>query len=82
MQCYPLAFVQTTSKQSIPTECDPKAEHGNGKPILMMVPYIAGISERFSKACRNNFKVVFKSGPTFSSLLEDPLFAGKLANVM
>ena len=40
---------------------------GEGKPTLMMLPYVAGVSER---ACRNyNIKVVFRSGPTFRSML-------------
>ena len=43
----------------------------------MMLPYVAGISDRIRKACRNyNIRVVFRSGMTFRSLLtkiKDPL---------
>ena len=53
---------------------------------LMMLPYVAGISERIRNACRNhNIRVVFRSGPTFRSILtkvKDPLPAEKQANVV
>ena len=56
------------------------------KHTLMMLPYVAGVSERIRKACRNyNIKVVFRSGPTFRSMLtkvKDPLPIEKQANVV
>ena len=34
----------------------------------MMLPYVAGVSERIRKECRNyNIRVVFRSGTTFRS---------------
>ena len=49
-------------------------------------PYVSGVSERIRKVCEKyNFKVVFKSGPTFRSLLtkvKDPLPKEKLAGVV
>ena len=57
---YPAAFVRAASQESKPRERDP--EEGEGKPTLMMLPYVAGVSERIRKACRNyNIKVVFRS---------------------
>ena len=80
---YPPAFVQAASKQNTPRERDSKAEQGEGKPTLMMLPYVAGISER---VCRNNnIRVVFRSDLTFRSLLtkvKDPLPAEKQANTV
>ena len=53
-------------RKSKPRERDPEEAQGEGKPTLMMLPYVAGVSERIRKACRNyNIKVVFRSGPTF-----------------
>ena len=34
------------SKQSTPRERDPEAEQREGKPTLIMLPYVAGINER------------------------------------
>ena len=52
----------------------------------MVIPYVAGVSERIRKACEKfNLKVVFKSGPTLRSLLtrvKDPLPIEKLAGVV
>ena len=74
---YPAAFVRAASQESKPQERDPEEAQGEGKPTLMMLPYVAGVSERIRKACRNyNIKVVFRSGPTFRSMLikvKDPL---------
>ena len=36
---------RTASNQSTPSEHDPEAEQGEGKPTLMMLPYVAGIGE-------------------------------------
>ena len=83
---YPAAFVKAASVETTPRELDRKAEQGEGKPTLMMLPYVAGISERIRKACRSyNIRVVFRSGPTFRSMLtkvKDPLPVEKQANVV
>ena len=83
---YPGAFVRAASQKSKPRERDPEEAQGEGKPTLMMLPYVAGVSERIRKACRNyNIRVVFRSGPTFRSMLtkvKDPLPIEKQANVV
>ena len=59
---------------------------GEVKPTLMMLPYVAGVSERIKKVCRNyNIRVVFRSSPTLRSMLtkvKDPLPVKKQANVV
>ena len=69
-----------------PRELDWEKEQGEGKPTLMMLPYIAGNSERIRKACRSyNIRVVFRSSPTFQSMLtkvKDPLPIKKQMNVV
>ena len=81
---YPTAFIKAASKESTTRECEPEVEEG--KPTLMLLPYVEGVSERIRKACRNlNIRVVFKSGPTLRSMLtkvKDPLPAEKQANVV
>ena len=83
---YLAVFVRAASQESKPRERDPEEAQGEGKPTLMMLPYVAGVSERIRKACRNyNIKVVFRSGPTFRSMLtkvKDPLPIEKQANVV
>ena len=82
---YPAAFVKAASIETTPRELDQEAEQGEGKPTLML-PYVAGVSERIRKACRSyNIRVVFRSGPTLRSLLtkvKDPLPVEKQANVV
>ena len=85
LQCngYHLAFVRAASKHSTPREHDPKTEQEEGKPTLMMLPYVACISERIKQACRNyNIRVVFRSGPTLLTKVIHPLPAEKQANVV
>ena len=48
---YPAAFVRAASQESKPRERDPEEAQGEGKPTLMMLPYVAGVSERIRKAC-------------------------------
>ena len=83
---YPAAFVRAASQESKPRERDPEEAQGEGKPTLIMLPYVAGVSERIRKACRNyNIKVVFRSGPTFRSMLtkvKDALPVKMQANVV
>ena len=50
---YPAAFVRAASQESKPRERDPEEAQGEGKPTLMMLPYVAGVNERIRKACRN-----------------------------
>ena len=83
---YPAAFVKAASVETTPRELDRETEQGEGKPMLMMLLYVAGVSERIRKACRSyNIRVVFRSGPTFRSMLtkvKDPLPVEKQANVV
>ena len=75
-----------SSVETTPRELDRETEQGEGKPTLMMLPYVAGVSERIRKACRSyNIRVVFRSGPTFWSMLtkvKDPLPVEKQANIV
>ena len=83
---YPAAFVRVVSRERKPRECDPEEVQGEGKPTLMKLPYVAGVSERIRKSCRNySIRVVLRSGPTFRSMLtkvKDPLAVEKQANVV
>ena len=47
---YPAAFVKAASVETTPRELDRETEQGEGKPTLMMLPYVAGVSERIRKA--------------------------------
>ena len=70
---YPAAFVRSASQESKPRERDPKEAQGEEKPTLMMLPYVAGVSERIRKACRNyNIGVVYIST---ASLSRESLFS-------
>ena len=60
---YPAAFVRAASQESKPRERDPEEVQGEGKPTLMMLPYVAGVSERSERRRNYNIKVVFRSGP-------------------
>ena len=50
---YPGAFVRAASQKSKPRERDPEEAQGEGKPTLMILPYVAGVSERIRKVYRN-----------------------------
>ena len=54
--------------------------------MLMMLLYVAGVSKRIRKACRNyNIRVVFRSGSTLRSMLtkvNDPLLIEKQVNIV
>ena len=56
------------------------------KPPVAFLPYVAGISERIQRVCRDfGIRVVFKSGPTLRSLLtkvKDPLPTEKQSSVV
>ena len=55
LQCndYPPAFVRAALKQRTPRERNPEAEQGEGKPMLMMLSYGAGISEWIRKGVQH-----------------------------
>ena len=43
----------------------PEEAQGEGKPKLIMLPYVADVSEKIRKACRNyNIKVAFRQRPS------------------
>ena len=82
---YPAAFIKAAPVEKAPRELDQEKEQEEGKPTLMMLPYVADISERIRKVCRRyNIRVVFSSSPTFWSMLtkvKDSLHIKKVANV-
>ena len=53
---------------------------------MAYLPYVAGVSERIRKVCRDfNIRTMFKSGPTLRSILtkvKDPLLTTKQSNVV
>ena len=83
---YTAAFIRAASKESKPRKRDPEEVQGEGKPTLMVLPHVAGVSERIRKACRNyKIRVVFRSGRTFPSMftkVKDPLPVEKQANIV
>ena len=80
---HPRAFVRSASKQRTPREPD---DNETERPPIAYLPYVAGVSERVRKVCRDfNIRTVFKSGPTLCSLLtkvKDPLPTTKQSNVI
>ena len=60
---YPPAFVRAASKQSTPKDHAPEVQQREGKPTCtLMLSFVAGISGRIRKACKNyNIRVVIKS---------------------
>ena len=80
---YPRAFVRSALKQRTPREPD---DNETERPPMAYLPYVAGISERIRKVCRDfNIRTVFKSRPTLRSLLtkvKDPLPTTKQSNVV
>ena len=83
---YPRAFVRSASKQRTPREPDDNDDNETERPPMAYLPYVAGVSERIRKVCRDfNIRTVFKSGPTLRSLLtkvKDPLPTTKQSNVV
>ena len=83
---YPRAFVRSASKQRTPREPDDNDDSETERPPMAYLPYVAGVSERIRKVCRDfNIRTVFKSGPTLRSLLtkvKDPLPTTKQSNVV
>ena len=58
---------------------------GDVDGLLYHLPYVAGVSERIRRVCKDfNIRAVFKSGPTLRSLLtklKDPLPREKQAKL-
>ena len=81
----PLPFIRSISTQKISATPPEENQHTRRKRRSNH-PYVSGVSEQIGKACEKyNLKVVFKSGPTFRSLLtkvKDPLPKEKLAGVV
>ena len=72
---YPQSFIHSASAAKAPREHD--GEREEERPPIVHLPYIAGVSERIRRVCRDfTIRVVFKSRPTIRSLLtkvKDPL---------
>ena len=81
---YPRSFIRSASVPRPPRERDGETEEE--RPPTVHLPYVAGVSERIRRVCRDfNIRAVFKSGPTLRSLLakvKDPLPREKQANVV
>ena len=69
---YPANFIRISSAppmQVLDETQDGEEENGE-KPPLVMIPYVAGVSEDIRRTCRKfNIKVIFKSGRTLRSML-------------
>ena len=85
---YPANFIRTSSvpvTQEEDLTPNKEDEEKESQP-LMVIPYIAGLSEDTRRVCREfNIRVVFKSGRTLRSMLvkvKDMLPVGKQSNVV
>ena len=80
---YPRAFIRSAAAPRAPREPN---DDDTEKPPTAFLPYVAGVSERIRKVCRDfNIRTVFKSGPTLRNLLtkvKDPLPIDKQSNVV
>ena len=83
---YPRAFVRSAAAPRTPREPSDNDDNDTEKPPIAFLPYVAGVSERIRKVCRDfNIKTVFRSGPTLRNLLtkvKDPLPIDKQSNVV
>ena len=83
---YPRAFIRSAAAQRTPMEPSNEDDDETEKPPVAFLPYVAGVSERIRKACRDfGIRAVFRSGPTLRNLLtkaKDPLPAEKQSNVV
>ena len=72
----PRAFVRSALKQRTPREPDDN-DNETEKPPIADLPYVAGVSERIGKVCRDfNIRTVFKSRPIHRGIVtkvKDPL---------
>ena len=84
---YPANFIHNASAPPTQKTADvsnPEEEQEKGP--LVVIPYVAGMSEDIRHVCRKfNIRVVFKSGQTLRSMLtkvKDTLPPGKQSNVV
>ena len=62
---YPRAFVHSAAAPRTPREPSDDDDNDTEKPPIAFLPYVAGVSERIRKVCRDfNIKTVFKSAGT------------------
>ena len=65
---FPRSFICSASAAKLPVEHDREREEE--RPPTVHLPYVAGVSERIRRVCRDfNIRAVFKSRPTIRSLL-------------
>lgn len=84
---YPRSFVRSASAPRPQRQHDDEDDSNETeKPSTAFIPYVAGVSERIRKVCRDyNIRTVFRSGPTLRNLLtkvKDPLPVTKQSNVV
>ena len=84
---YPANFIRNASAPPTQETADVSSpEEEQEKGPLVVIPYVAGMSEDIRCACRKfNIRVVFKSGRTLRSMLtkvKDTLPPGKQSNVV
>ena len=86
---YPANFIRDASTPPMQETADTSGreeEQEREKEPLVVIPYVAGMSEDIRRVCRKfNIRVVFKSGRTLRSMLtkvKDTLPLGKQSNVV
>ena len=84
---YPANFIRNASTPPTQETADVSSpEEEQEKGPLVVIPYVAGMSENIRRVCRKfNIRVVFKSGWTLHSMLtkvKDTLPPGKQSNVI
>ena len=84
---YPSTFIGSSSRSSQGKEGDQEASvEEAGRTPLVVLPYIAGVSEDIRRVCRRfNMRVAFRSGQTLRSMLtkvKDNLPLGKRSRVV
>ena len=84
---YPANFIRNASTPPTQETADVSSpEEEQEKGPLVMIPYVAGMSEDIRRVCRKfNIRVVFKSGRTLRLILtkvKDTLPPGKQSNVL
>ena len=84
---YPANFIRNASTPPTQVTADVSSpEEEQEKGPLVVIPYVAGMSEDIRRVCRKfNIRVVFKSGLTLHSMLtkvKDTLPPGKQSNVV
>ena len=86
---YPANFIHDASTPPMQETADTSGRdegQEREKEPLVVIPYVAGVSEGIRRVCRKfNIRVVFKSGRTLRSMLtkvKDTLPLGKQSNVV